>query len=96
MKLAGEAGSLLKIEEEIRDVIAAARKQWLRDTTKAMDRKGQPLLFTQAEMDRLAGKAQQGSLFERAKPSSSAHSSAVSMIGVASERLLMQPRITTR
>ena len=29
MKLAGEAGSLLKIEEEIRDAVAAARKQWL-------------------------------------------------------------------
>jgi hypothetical protein len=29
MKLAGEAGSLLKIEEEIRDAVAVARKQWL-------------------------------------------------------------------
>jgi hypothetical protein len=29
MKLAGEAGSLLKIEEEIRDAAAEARKQWL-------------------------------------------------------------------
>ena len=29
MKLAGEAGSLLKIEEEIKDDIADARKQWL-------------------------------------------------------------------
>ena len=29
MKLAGEAGSLLKIEEEIRDAVAEARKQWL-------------------------------------------------------------------
>ncbi len=29
MKLAGEAGSLLKIEEEIRDAVAAARRQWL-------------------------------------------------------------------
>jgi hypothetical protein len=28
MKLAGEAGSLLKIEEEIKDAVAAARKQW--------------------------------------------------------------------
>lgn len=28
MKLAGEAGSLLKIEEEIKDVVAAAGKQW--------------------------------------------------------------------
>ena len=29
MKLAGEAGSLLKIEEEIKDTVAEARKQWL-------------------------------------------------------------------
>ena len=29
MKLAGEAGSLLKIEEDIRDAVAEARKQWL-------------------------------------------------------------------
>ncbi len=28
MKLAGEAGSLLKIEEEIKDALAAAKKQW--------------------------------------------------------------------
>ena len=28
MKLAGEAGSLLKIEEEIKEVVAGARKQW--------------------------------------------------------------------
>ena len=28
MKLAGEAGSLLKIEEEIRDAVAEARRQW--------------------------------------------------------------------
>lgn len=28
MKLAGEAGSLLKIEEEIREAVAEARKQW--------------------------------------------------------------------
>ena len=29
MKLAGEAGSLLKIEEEIKDVVAEAKKMWL-------------------------------------------------------------------
>ncbi len=29
MKLAGEAGSLLKIEEDIRDTVADAKKQWL-------------------------------------------------------------------
>jgi len=30
MKLAGEAGSLLKIEEEIKDAVAEAKKQWLK------------------------------------------------------------------
>ena len=40
MKLAGEAGSLLKIEEEIREAVAAAKKQWVRETTQATDRKG--------------------------------------------------------
>ena len=64
MKLAGEAGSLLKIEEEIRDAVAAAKKQYVRETTQATDRKGQPLLFTQAAMDRLAGKREQPSLFD--------------------------------
>lgn len=29
MKLAGEAGSLLKVEEEIRDTVSQARRQWL-------------------------------------------------------------------
>lgn len=32
MKLAGEAGSLLKIEEEIKEAVAVARTQWLEDT----------------------------------------------------------------
>ncbi len=64
MKLAGEAGSLLKVEEEIRDTVAAAKKQWVRETTQATDRKGQPLLFTQATMDRLAGKPDHPSLFD--------------------------------
>ncbi len=64
MKLAGEAGSLLKIEEEIREAVAAAKKQWVRETTQATDRKGQPLLFTQAAIDRLAGKPEQNSLFD--------------------------------
>ena len=64
MRLAGEAGSLLKIEEEIRDAVAAAKKQWVRETSQATDRKGQPLLFTQASMDLLAGRPEQRSLFD--------------------------------
>jgi hypothetical protein len=64
MSLAGEAGPLLKIEEEIREVVASAKKQWIRETTQATDRKGQPLLFTQAAMDRIAGKPEQSSIFD--------------------------------
>ncbi|MBS1828810.1 MAG: BREX-1 system adenine-specific DNA-methyltransferase PglX [Acidobacteria bacterium] len=64
MKLAGEVGSLLRIEEEIRDAVAAAKKQWVRETTQATDRTGQPLLFTQATMDQLTRKPQQESLFD--------------------------------
>ena len=64
MGLVGEVGSLLKIEEDIRDAVAAAKKQWVREMTQATDRKGQPLLFTQATMDRIAGKVGQASLFD--------------------------------
>jgi hypothetical protein len=64
MKLAGDAGSLLKIEEEIRDAVAAAKKQWVRETTLATDRRGQPLLFTQAAMEQMAGRPEQPSLFD--------------------------------
>jgi Eco57I restriction-modification methylase len=64
MKLAGEAGSLLKIEEEIQEAVAAAKEQWKRETTLASDREGQPLLFTQAMMDRIAQKPGQESLFD--------------------------------
>jgi hypothetical protein len=64
MTLAGETGSLLKIEEEIRDAVSAAKKQYVRETTQATDRNGQTLLFTQAAMDRLAGKPEQPSLFD--------------------------------
>jgi hypothetical protein len=64
MKRAGETGSLLKTEEEIRDAVAAAKKQWVRETTRATDRKGQALLFTQAAMDRMAGEPKQPSLFD--------------------------------
>lgn len=64
MKLAGEAGSLLKIEEEIRDAVAAAKKQYVRETTQATDHKGQTLLFSEAEMGRLTGKPIQASLFD--------------------------------
>jgi hypothetical protein len=64
MKLAGEAGSLLKIEEEIRDAVAGAKQQWIRETARATSRKGEPLLFTQTELDRIAGRPGQPSLFD--------------------------------
>ena len=64
MQLAGEAGSLLKIEEGIREAIASAKEQWVRETTQAIDRRGQPLLFTQAVMDRMSRKPEQSSLFD--------------------------------
>ncbi|MGD1097637.1 MAG: DNA methyltransferase, partial [Bryobacteraceae bacterium] len=64
MKLAGEAGSLLKIEEEIRDAVSNAKAQWAREFSRATDRKGQPLLFTEAEIDRIHGRPQQNSLFD--------------------------------
>ena len=64
MKLAGEAGSLLRIEEEVRDSVGAAKKQWIRETTKATDRKGQPLLFSEADMERLKGAPKQRAAFD--------------------------------
>jgi hypothetical protein len=64
MALAGDTGSLLKIEEELRDSVAAAKKQYIRETTQATDRRSQPLLFTQAAMDRIAAKPDQPSLFD--------------------------------
>jgi hypothetical protein len=64
MKLAGEAGSLLKIEEEIRDAVAAAKKQYARETTLATDHKGRNLLFSEAEMSRLTDGPKQERLFD--------------------------------
>lgn len=64
MKLAGEAGSLLKIEEELRDAIAHAKKQWAAEHEPGMDRKGRLLLFSRAEMERLANQTPQPQLFD--------------------------------
>lgn len=57
MKLAGEAGSLLKIEEEIDDAIARARAQWQREFDRATDRRGNEQLLTHSEMDQLSSRA---------------------------------------
>ncbi len=56
MKLAGEAGSLLKIEEEIKGAIEQARAQWQREFERAKDRRGNELLLTHLEMDRLSSR----------------------------------------
>jgi hypothetical protein len=66
MNLAGEAGSLLQIEDDVRETVAAAKEQWIRETTLATDRLGQPLLFTQAAMDRIARSPEQSTLFDLA------------------------------
>lgn len=53
MKLAGEAGSLLKIEEDIRDEIAETKKEWEKHYKRAVDKKGNILLFTEEQFDDL-------------------------------------------
>ncbi len=55
MALASEAGSLLKIEEEITDAVEAARKQWL-----ARPKEEQLALFPMEKRS----KAEQMSLFD--------------------------------
>lgn len=51
MQLAGEAGSLLKIEEEIRTAIETARKEWLKQQSDLFTRKdgSQEAFFNTAE-----------------------------------------------
>jgi len=56
MRLAGEAGSLLKMEGEIGDAIAQARSQWQREFERATDRSGNALLLTRSEMEGLSGR----------------------------------------
>ena len=65
MTLAGEAGSLLKIEDEIRSSIYRAKIQWQREFDRATDSIGNELLLTQAELDRLSSQTGfQESLFD--------------------------------
>jgi hypothetical protein len=54
MNLAGEAGSLLKIEEEIESTVAQALAQWQREVEQATDRSGNELLLTRSEMEELS------------------------------------------
>ena len=55
MKLAGEAGSLLKIEADISEALSNARRQSGKQSQRAQDKQGHDLLFTVSELDRLAG-----------------------------------------
>jgi len=57
MDLAGEAGSLLKIEQEIESTVAQARAQWQREFQQATDRSGNELLLTRSEMEALSDRA---------------------------------------
>lgn len=52
MKLAGEAGSLLKIEDEIHDSITEAKEIWQREYIRAVDKRGREMLFSENEMGR--------------------------------------------
>jgi len=52
LKLAGEAGSLLRIEEDLRKAIQDAKQQWQEEFDRATDKKGNELLFSKAELIR--------------------------------------------
>ena len=58
MKLAGEAGALLKIEKDISEALTSARQQCARQAQRAHDKQGQASLFTAAEMDQFTGERQ--------------------------------------
>jgi len=64
MTLAGEAGSLLKIEDELRDAISLAHQQARHQVEPAQDRRGNSLLFTQAVLDTFSTRLAQASLFD--------------------------------
>jgi hypothetical protein len=59
MELAGEAGSLLKIDELISESIAKAQKEWANQWEKAKDKHGNELLFSVGELDAVRENKQQ-------------------------------------
>jgi hypothetical protein len=59
MNLAAEAGSLLKIEDQIRGPLAEARKKWETQAERAKDKKGRDLLFSVGEMEEIDPHPQQ-------------------------------------
>ncbi|WP_055669756.1 BREX-1 system adenine-specific DNA-methyltransferase PglX [Desnuesiella massiliensis] len=58
MKLAGQAGFLLKIEHEIQEAIAEARQRSLEYNDYAVDKKGNQLILTNAQITKLEGATQ--------------------------------------
>jgi hypothetical protein len=53
MTLAGEAGALLDVPSQIREVVHVARKQWAEFNSQSTDPSGQPMLFSAREMQGL-------------------------------------------
>jgi len=51
MKLAGEAGALIRVDDELKEAIAGARSLWQREFERAKDRSGNELLFSASEME---------------------------------------------
>ena len=58
MKLAGEAGSLLKIEEEISRIVAKKKRQYKDEVERGTDKFGNVELLTRAEIARATGERQ--------------------------------------
>lgn len=63
-RLAGEAGSLLKVEEAAAEAIGRAKARWQREYERDRDVSGNERLLTGAEMDSLSGADSQGRLFD--------------------------------
>jgi hypothetical protein len=49
---------------EIEETVSEAKRQWLAESERATDRKGRQLLFSRAEVERMAGKTPQAALFD--------------------------------
>ncbi|MEO8285044.1 MAG: DNA methyltransferase [Chloroflexota bacterium] len=64
MRLAGEAGTLLKIEEELKEAIATAKKEWVRLQGPATDRRGNAMMFTNEELASISTQPRQPGLFD--------------------------------
>lgn len=63
-RLAGEAGSLLKVEGAAEEAIGRAKARWQREYERDRDSSGNERLLTGGEMDRLSSADSPGSLFD--------------------------------